>query len=167
MRTFNTVWNIVYLCFGVFSILLGLVIILAALATGDGSSIFYGVILLAIGGLRIFWSIYRMRAYARFNAAQNAQLRQGYNPYAPPPGMYPTPQGQYPQSQYPQPAPYPQPQYGGQYPPQPGQYGPYGQQSGQPAQPGAPMGAYPPQPGQYTGQYPPQQGGYPPQYPQQ
>ncbi|MEO7000241.1 MAG: hypothetical protein ABI068_00375 [Ktedonobacterales bacterium] len=160
MRTFNTVWNIIYLCFGVFSILLGLVIILGAALTQDGSSIFYGVILLAVGAFRIFWSIYRMRMYARFNAAQNAQLKQGYNPYAPPPVMYPPQQAQYPQPQYP-----PQ-QYGGQYPPQPGQYGPYGQ-PGQAGQPSVPMGAYPPQPGQYTGQYPPQSGGYPPQYPQQ
>jgi len=166
MRTFNTVWNIVYLCFGVFSILLGVVIILGAAITQDGSSIFYGVFLLLIGGLRIAWSIYRMRAYARFNAAQNAQLRQGYNPYAPPPGMYP-PQGQYPQPPYGAPYPPQQPQYGGQYPPPPGQYGSYGQQPGQPAQPSVPMGAYPPQPGQYTGQYPPQPGAYPPQYPQQ
>jgi len=104
MRTFSAVLNIVYLCLGAVFVLLGLITLLAGALEPDGSAVVWGVILLLIGGLRIAWSIYRMRAYARFNAAQNAQLRQGYKSpsdgqygrqyigYRPNgPGMYPSP----------------------------------------------------------------------------
>ncbi len=149
MGNFGKAGNVIYLILGIVCIVAGLVTFISALVTGDGGSTFYGLVLLLIGGARIFWSISRMRAVSRYENAQ----RMGYG--MPPgymygqPGVPPTAQYGYPQ--YPQ-----QPGYPPQGYPQPG----YGQ-PGQPSQ-----GMYPPQPGYGQPQYG-QQPGYPPQYPQQ
>ncbi len=146
--------NIVYLILGIAIAGFGLLLLVAGLVLGgsDGAqSATYGGIMVVVGGIRILWSIGRMRMMSQFQSRQNQQAQRimytGQQPgYPPQPG--------YGQPGYP-----PQPGYGqpgypsqAQYPPQPGAYG----------QPGYPSQAqYPPQPGVYG-----QQPGYPgEQYP--
>ncbi|HUY78506.1 MAG TPA: hypothetical protein VMV29_17170 [Ktedonobacterales bacterium] len=160
MRFWGTTANVIYLILGAVFVLFGLIVILAAAIAGDGGNIFYGVILLAIGGARIAWSIARMRAMNAVLTRNRAQQQMMYPQQPgmyPPPGAYPPPYGQpqqYGQPQYP-------PQYGQQqYPPQQPPYGAPGQPTGGQLQGAYPPAQYPPQPGQYApppGQYPPQQ----------
>ena len=113
--------NIIYLVLGAGFALFGLVLVLAALVTGDTGNVVYGGILLVLGVVRIFWSIGRMRMMGQYQARQTQQAqRMMYNGQ---PG-YPPQQPGYPPQQYGQ-QPYGGQQYGGQ------QYGgqqPYGGQ---------------------------------------
>lgn len=161
---FTKVGNIIYLILGIALAAFGLLLLLAALVTGDNGNLIYGGILLVLGVVRIFWSIGRMQLLKRVETNQamsNQRImyggQYGQQPGYPPQGYQPG----YPQQGYqpgypPQPAYPAQPGYGQpgqfsqpQYPPQPGSYG-------QPA--------YPPQSDYPGSQYPPQ---YPPQQPQQ
>lgn len=164
MGGFHKVRNILYLILGIVSILFGLISLLASLASGDSGLLIRGVIFVLIGGLRIYWSISRMRSVSRFEAGLRANngMPAGYHygqPGVPPTAQYGQPQygqqpgyppqqpGYPPQQQYPQPG-YGQPQYG-QQPGYPPQYPPQYPQQGAPT--------YTPPAEQYPPQYPPQQ----------
>src|SRR5579864_2877905 len=105
MGAFGKAGNVIYLILGIVFIVAGLGYILISLVAGDSSNIFYGFVLLLIGGARTFWSISRMRSVSRYEAAQRMGYGApaGYN-YGQP-GVPPT--AQYGQPQYPQQPGYP------------------------------------------------------------
>ena len=159
--------NIVYLILGIVFALGGLLWIAVALSQGDGGGAIYGVLLVVIGGVRIFWSIGRMQMLKRAEsgeAMRNQRIMYGA-PYGQQPGYPPQGYGQQPgypqqgyQPGYPQPG-YPQQGYQPGYPPQPAYPPPPGY--GQPGQYSQPQ--YPPQPGSYGQPAYPPQSDYPPQ----
>ena len=62
--------NVLYLILGIVFVLAGLGTLAYGASSGDSGSLFYGVVLLLIGGARIFWSVSRMRAVSAYQARQ-------------------------------------------------------------------------------------------------